>query len=120
MPAANAGRPTVLNEDQMERVDTVVAAFANLSSGFHGGVSTQVAQLHKPKRHRLRFVFQDRVASFAVADLRRSRSHAEGAGSQALWRTGQHRLYPIEQVFGNFKSSGASVLIGKYVQSIIR
>ena len=69
MPAANAGRPTVLNEDQMERVDTVVAAFANLSSGFHGGVSMQVAQLHKPKRHRLRFVFQDRVVSFAVADL---------------------------------------------------
>jgi hypothetical protein len=32
--------------------------------------------------------------------LRRSRSHAEGAGSQALWPTGHHRLYSIEQVSG--------------------
>jgi hypothetical protein len=27
------------------------------------------AQLHKPKKHRLRFVFQDRMVSFCVADL---------------------------------------------------
>jgi hypothetical protein len=65
MLRANAGRSIVLNEDQMERV----AAFANLSSGFDGGVSMQVAQLHKSKRHRLRFVFQDRIVSFCVADL---------------------------------------------------
>ena len=49
----------------MERV----AAFANLSSGYNGGVSMQVDQLHKPKKHRLRFVFQDRMVSFCVADL---------------------------------------------------
>ena len=55
----------VLNEDPMERV----AAFTNLSSSHDGGVSMQVAQLHKPKKHRLRFVFQDRMVSFCVADL---------------------------------------------------
>ena len=65
MLRANAGRRIVLNEDQMERV----AAFANLSSGYDGGVSMEVAQLHKPKKHRLRFVFQDRMVSFGVADL---------------------------------------------------
>jgi hypothetical protein len=63
MLRANAGRRIVLNEDQMERL----AAFANLSSGHDGGVSMQVA--HKPKKHRLRFVFQDRMVSFCVADL---------------------------------------------------
>jgi hypothetical protein len=61
--------PAVLNENQMERVETFVAAIANLSSGRDGGVSKQVARLHKPKKHRLRFVFQDRVVSFGVADL---------------------------------------------------
>ena len=40
------------------------------------------------------------LAAVTASLLRRSRSHAEGAGSQALWRTGQHRLYSIEQVFG--------------------
>jgi hypothetical protein len=49
----------------MERV----AASANLGSGHDGGVSMHVAQLHKPKKHRLRFVFQDRMVSFCVADL---------------------------------------------------
>jgi hypothetical protein len=69
MPTASAGGSTVLNEDQMESVETVVAAFANLSSGRDGGVSPQVAQLHESRKHRLRFVFQDRVVSFGVADL---------------------------------------------------
>jgi hypothetical protein len=45
MLRANAGRSIVLNEDQMERV----AAFANLSSGFDGGVSMQVAHSTNPK-----------------------------------------------------------------------
>jgi hypothetical protein len=65
MLRANAGRSIVLNEDQMERV----AAFANLNSGHDRGVFMQGALLHKPKKHRLRFVFQDRMVSFCVADL---------------------------------------------------
>ena len=65
--AANPGRPTVLNEGHMERVDTVAAASANLRSGFDGGVSMRVAQLRKPKEQRLRFVFEDREISFGVA-----------------------------------------------------
>ncbi len=51
----------------MERVDTGVAAFANLRSGFDRGASMQIAQPHKRKQHRLRFVFEDREVSFGVA-----------------------------------------------------
>jgi hypothetical protein len=66
MPTANSP-PAVLNEDLMEKVDTVVAAYADLASGSDGRVSTQLAQSHKPKRHCLRFVFHDKVVSFGVA-----------------------------------------------------
>ena len=51
----------------MERIDINVAAFADLGSGFDGGVSMQLAQSHKHKSHCLRFVFQDKVVSFGVA-----------------------------------------------------
>ena len=51
----------------MERIDINVAAFADLGSGFDGGVSIQLAQSHKHKSHCLRFVFQDKVVSFGVA-----------------------------------------------------
>lgn len=52
----------------MKKVVAVAAAFANLSSGFDGGISMQFAQLHKPRGRRLRFVFHDRVVSFGVAN----------------------------------------------------
>ncbi len=87
----------------MERVDTVVAAFADLGSGFDGGVSMQPAQSHKPKEHCPRFVFEDKVVSFGVtADLSFgdvARTLREQVPTR-LWRTGQHRLYPVEQIFG--------------------
>lgn len=54
----------------MDKVDTVVAAYADLASSSDGRVSTQLAQSLKPKKHSLRFVFQDKVVSFGVgADL---------------------------------------------------
>jgi hypothetical protein len=56
-----------LNEDLMETVDTVVAALADLGSGFDGRVAMQLAQSYKPKELCLRFVFQDKVVSFGVA-----------------------------------------------------
>jgi len=43
MQTANGGRTAVLNEDPMERVETVLAAFAVLGSGFEGAVSFGVA-----------------------------------------------------------------------------
>ena len=51
----------------MEKVDTVVAAYADLASGSDGQGLTQLAQSLKPKKHSLRFVFEDKVVSFGVA-----------------------------------------------------
>ncbi len=67
MRTTNDGRPAVTNEEQMERVDTIVGAFTDLGSGSDRGVSMLLAQTRQPKERRLRFVFQDKVVSFGVA-----------------------------------------------------
>jgi hypothetical protein len=52
----------------MKNIDAVAAAFDNRGSGFDGGISTRFVQLHKHRGRRLRFVFEDRVVAFGVAD----------------------------------------------------
>lgn len=67
MQTANACGATVLNEDLMERVETIVAGCADPGAGIDGAVSMQLAQSHNSKQNCLRFVFQDRVVSIDVA-----------------------------------------------------
>jgi len=52
----------------MKNIDAVAAAFANRSSGFDGEILMRFVQLHKHRGRRLRFVFEDRVVAFGVAD----------------------------------------------------